>query len=100
MLAVPLILSPGPATALCDNYYDRQNRGFERPFDLRIDTRGIELNVANRRNVYHWEQIEKVTVQRARGRFVRGIHVYPPSSRHPPKGIVALSFLRLEKMTD
>jgi hypothetical protein len=73
---------------------------FERPSDLRIDTCGIELNVANRRNVYHWEQIEKAAVRRVRSRFVRGIRVYPLSGRHPPKRTASLSFPKLEKMTD
>src|SRR5262249_34036984 len=37
-----------------------------RPFDLRIDPRGIELNVTGRHTSYRWHEIDRVTIRQVR----------------------------------
>jgi hypothetical protein len=72
-----------------------------RPFDLRVDLRGIELNVAGRHISYPWKEINKVAIRRiGREDFgKRGICVYPLFGAPPPQRIMALNFPKLEKRT-
>jgi hypothetical protein len=72
------------------------------PPDLRIDSRGIELNVAGRRTSYRWKEISKVTVRPIRGSAAfaaghAGIYLYPSPGAPPLQTIVALPFSKLEK---
>lgn len=75
-----------------------------RPFDLRIDPRGIELNSEGCHASYLWKEINSVTVRRISWSSEPswlsggpGIYVYPlPGAPPPPR---SLDFPRLEEDT-
>jgi hypothetical protein len=73
-----------------------------RPFNLRINTRGIELKIAGRSTLYHWRDISKVTVRRIQPDVAKlGIYVYPVPSVPTPKiyDWSLLSFPKLDEET-
>jgi hypothetical protein len=75
-----------------------------RPFDLRIDPRGIELNSEGCHTSYLWKEIDSITVRRISWSSEpswlsggHGIYVYPlPGAPPPPR---SLNFPRPEENT-
>jgi len=75
-----------------------------RPFDLRIDTHGIELNVAGRCTSYRWQEIERVTIRRPQGKAAHAIYIIPARGAPPPQKVSWFvswfeGFPKLEKET-